>query len=140
MASSGDMPDRAVLAAIDVARHRNGILIEIPGRTRRRRLTILDTRADRARLVEVPAGVEFPVAAGFEGEAPAERRLPSPAGSPAADGRGRSAPDPVSGAGAQPGSDHRRMRQERSRGCPDRLHMLRIGQVRRDGLDSCVYQ
>jgi hypothetical protein len=36
MTLSEDMPDRAVLVAIDVAKHRNEVLIEIPGRARRR--------------------------------------------------------------------------------------------------------
>lgn len=66
MTLTKDMPDRAVLVAIDIAKHRNEILIEIPGRTRRRRLTILNTRGDHDRLVEILAGFELPVVAGFE--------------------------------------------------------------------------
>ena len=46
-----DMPDRAVLVAIDVAKHRNEVLIEVPGRTRRRRLTVLNTKADHDRFI-----------------------------------------------------------------------------------------
>jgi hypothetical protein len=68
MTSTKDMPDRAVLVAIGIAKQRNGILIEIPGRTRRRQLTILNTRADHDRLVAIPAGFEQPVVAGFEGQ------------------------------------------------------------------------
>ena len=44
MTLSEDMPDCAVLVAIDVAKHRNEVLIEMPGRARRRRLTVLNTR------------------------------------------------------------------------------------------------
>ena len=66
MTLAKDMPDHAVLVAIDVAKHRNEILIETPGRVRRRRLTVLNTRADHDRLVETLAAVEAPVVAGFE--------------------------------------------------------------------------
>ena len=66
MTLTKDMPDRAVLVAIDVAKHRNEILIEIPGRARRRRLTILNTCADHDRLVEVLASFDVPIVAGFE--------------------------------------------------------------------------
>lgn len=52
MTLSEDMPDRTVLLAIDVARHRNDVLIEMPGRARRRRLTVLNTRAEHDRFVE----------------------------------------------------------------------------------------
>ena len=59
-------PDGAVLVAIDVAKHRNEILIEAPGRTRRRRLTVLNTRAEHDRFVETLAAYDAPVVAGFE--------------------------------------------------------------------------
>ncbi|MEO0957014.1 MAG: hypothetical protein AAFY66_00855 [Pseudomonadota bacterium] len=52
MTLSEDMPDCAVLAAINVAGHRNDVLIEMPGRARRRRLTVLNTRAEHDRFVE----------------------------------------------------------------------------------------
>jgi transposase len=61
-----DMPDRAVLVAIDVAKHRNEILIEVPGRARRRRLTVLNTKADHDRFIETLATYRGPVVAGFE--------------------------------------------------------------------------
>lgn len=66
MTLTEDMPDRAVLVAIDVAKHRNEVLIEMPGRARRRRLTVLNTRADHDRLVETLAAFDLPVVAGFE--------------------------------------------------------------------------
>ncbi len=66
MTLAKDMPEHAVLVAIDVAKHRNEILIEAPGRVRRRRLTVLNTRADHDRLVEALAAFEAPVVAGFE--------------------------------------------------------------------------
>ena len=40
MTLAEDMPDRAVLVAIDVAKHGNEILIEVPGRTRTPRRTV----------------------------------------------------------------------------------------------------
>jgi transposase len=66
MTLANDMPDRAVLVAIDVAKHRNEILIEMPGRVRRRRLTVLNTRADHDRLVDALESYDAPVVAGFE--------------------------------------------------------------------------
>ncbi|MEM6943357.1 MAG: hypothetical protein AAF565_06355 [Pseudomonadota bacterium] len=69
MTLSADMPDRAVLVAIDVAKHRNEVLIEMPGRARRRRLTVLNTRAEHDRFVETLSAFDAPVIAGFEGEA-----------------------------------------------------------------------
>lgn len=43
-------PDDALLVAIDVAKARNEILIEVPG-GRRRRLTVLNNRAEHDQLV-----------------------------------------------------------------------------------------
>lgn len=60
------IPEGAVLVAIDVAKHRNEILIEEPGRTRRRRLTVLNTRLDHDRVVETLGAYAAPVVAGFE--------------------------------------------------------------------------
>ncbi|MEB3321482.1 MAG: IS110 family transposase [Synechococcaceae cyanobacterium] len=56
----------AVLAAIDVAKHRNEVLIEEPGRMRRRRLTVLNTRDEHDRLIAVLTRFEQPVVVGFE--------------------------------------------------------------------------
>jgi transposase len=61
-----DFPDRAVLVAIDVAKHRNEIPIEVPGRARRRRLTVLNTKADHDRFIETLATYRGPVVSGFE--------------------------------------------------------------------------
>jgi ATP-dependent DNA ligase len=44
-------PAPATLVAIDIAKHRHEVLIEAPGQSRRRRLTILNTKADHDRLV-----------------------------------------------------------------------------------------
>jgi len=66
MTLAEDMPDRAVLVAIDVARHRNEVLIEMPGRARRRRLTVLNTRVEHDRFIETLSALEAPVVAAFE--------------------------------------------------------------------------
>lgn len=44
-------PDAPVLVAIDISKHRHEILVEVPGRKRRRRLTIQNTREDYQRLI-----------------------------------------------------------------------------------------
>ncbi|MEM8596916.1 MAG: hypothetical protein AAGF76_10645 [Pseudomonadota bacterium] len=69
MTLADDMPDCAVLVAIDIAKHRNEDLIEMPGRARRRRLTVLNTRAEHDRFVETLKAFDAPVVASFEGEA-----------------------------------------------------------------------
>jgi hypothetical protein len=62
-----------VLVAIEIDKHRDEILIEEPGRVRRRRLTILKTRADHDRLVSLLRAYTQPVLVGFGGEARADR-------------------------------------------------------------------
>ena len=65
MARQEPTPAPATLVAIDIAKTRNEVLIEAPGRSRRRRLTVLNTRADHDRLIELlRAG--GPVIAAFE--------------------------------------------------------------------------
>jgi hypothetical protein len=44
-------PADVALVAIDIAKARNEVLIEVSGQRRRRRLTVLNTRADHDRLV-----------------------------------------------------------------------------------------
>lgn len=58
--------DGVVLVAIDVAKARNEVLIHIPGHARRRRLTVLNTKAEHDRLVSLLAELGRPVACGFE--------------------------------------------------------------------------
>lgn len=55
-----------VLAAIDISKHRHEVLIETPGRKRRRRLTVLNTLDDFNRLIEALAGYGRPVRIAFE--------------------------------------------------------------------------
>lgn len=59
-------PSGAALVAIDIAKHRHEVLVERPGHGRRQRLTILNTREDHDRLVDVLRSLGYPVIAGFE--------------------------------------------------------------------------
>lgn len=57
-----------LLVAIDISKHRHEVLIAIPGKKRRRRLTIMNTLEDFERLTTALAGYELPVRIGFEGQ------------------------------------------------------------------------
>ena len=59
-------PDAPVLVAIDIAKHRHEILIEVPGRKRRRRLTIQNTREDYQRVITLLVDYGRPVRIAFE--------------------------------------------------------------------------
>ena len=58
-------PD-AVLVAIDIAKARNEVLIEAPGHARRRRLSVLNTRAEHDRLIAMLQAYGRPVVCAFE--------------------------------------------------------------------------
>lgn len=60
------MPDGVVLVALDIAKTRNEVLIEVPGTRRRRRLTVLNTREEHDRLIALLLGLDRPVACAFE--------------------------------------------------------------------------
>ena len=47
-----------LLVAIDVSKHRHEVLIGIPGKTRRRRLTVMNTLEDFRRLTAEHAGLD----------------------------------------------------------------------------------
>lgn len=55
-------PSDATLIAIDVAKTHNEILVEQSGQPRRCRLTVLNTRADHDRLLELLGGLRAAVA------------------------------------------------------------------------------
>jgi hypothetical protein len=55
-----------LLVAIDISKHRHEVLIGVPGKTRRRRLTIMNTLEDFQRLVTALASYDLPVRIGFE--------------------------------------------------------------------------
>ena len=58
-------PTQGILVAIDIGKTRNEVLIEIPGHARRR-LTVLNTRADYDRLIDLLSGLGQPVTCAFE--------------------------------------------------------------------------
>ena len=60
------IPNEGVLVAIDIAKARNEVLIDIPDHGRRRRLTILNERADHDRLITLLEDLGGPVVCGFE--------------------------------------------------------------------------
>ena len=43
MTKANHMPDARVLVGVDISKNRHDVLIAVPGRTRRRRLTVLNT-------------------------------------------------------------------------------------------------
>ena len=55
-----------LLAAIDISKHRHEVLIDVPGKSRRRRLTITNALEDFQRLSAVLASYDLPVCIGFE--------------------------------------------------------------------------
>ena len=59
-------PNNGALVAIDVAKARNEVLIDIPGSGRHRRLTVLNERPDHDRLVELLRAFTVPIVCGFE--------------------------------------------------------------------------
>jgi transposase len=59
-------PTQGVLAAIDVAKARNEVLVESPGHARRRRLTVPNTRAEHDRLITLLSGFGQKVTCGLE--------------------------------------------------------------------------
>jgi transposase len=59
-------PAQGVLVAIDIAKARNEVLIEIPAHGRRRRLTVLNTRAEHDRLIDLLYRLGQSVTCGFE--------------------------------------------------------------------------
>ena len=54
-----------LLVAIDISKHRHKVLIGIPGKRRRRPLTILNTLEDFKRLAGLLSGYDLPVRVGF---------------------------------------------------------------------------
>jgi hypothetical protein len=60
------MPSDAVLVAIDIAKARNEVLIEAAGSARYRRLSVMNTRTEHDRLIELLASYGKKVICGFE--------------------------------------------------------------------------
>ena len=58
--------DARVLVGIDISKHRHEVLIGVPGKSRRRRMTVLNTAEDYGRLVAALLEYGLPVTIGFE--------------------------------------------------------------------------
>jgi transposase len=58
--------DTRVLVGIDISKNRDEVLIAVPGKTRRRRMTMLDTADDDQHLIEIMRSFGLPVTIGFE--------------------------------------------------------------------------
>lgn len=56
----------AVLVAIDISKKRNDVLIQVPGSPRRRRLIVLNQRAEHDRFIQRLKAFDRPVVTGFE--------------------------------------------------------------------------
>ena len=61
-----DAPGARVLVGIDISKHRHEVLIAVPGKQRRRRMTLTNAKADFDRLVMVLREYGLPVRIGFE--------------------------------------------------------------------------
>ena len=66
MAKVEHTSDARVLVGIDISKHRHEVLIAIPGKTRRRRLTITNSAEDFTRLIAILREYGLPVRIGFE--------------------------------------------------------------------------
>jgi transposase len=58
--------DTRVLVGIDISKHRHEVLIAVPGKTRRRRMTITNSTDDFMRLIAILREYGLPVRIGFE--------------------------------------------------------------------------
>ena len=66
MTKRSSTPADAVLVAIDMSKHRQEVLIERPEGGRRRRMTIMATKADYDRLADELSSIGRPIVVGFE--------------------------------------------------------------------------
>ena len=66
MTKRSSTPADAVLVAIDMSKHRQKVLLERPEGGRRRRMTVMATKADYDRLADDLTIIGKPVIVGFE--------------------------------------------------------------------------
>jgi transposase len=66
MAKAQHTAETRILVGIDISRNRHEVLIAVPNKTRRRRMTVLNTSDDYQRLIALLLGFELPVTIGFE--------------------------------------------------------------------------
>jgi transposase len=64
--NDNDTTSGTVLVAIDIAKVKNDIVIELPGKQRRRRMKVLNTRAEHQRFIDHLQALNCPVQIGFE--------------------------------------------------------------------------
>ena len=75
MTRKHDTSDGIVRVAIDISKHRHDILIAVPGKKRRQRITIRNTREDFERLGTRLTGFQYPVQVAFEATGNYHRNL-----------------------------------------------------------------
>lgn len=66
MTNDNDTTSGTALVAIDIAKVKNDIVIELPGKQRRRRMKVLNTRAEHQRFIDQLRALNCPVQIGFE--------------------------------------------------------------------------
>ena len=66
MTDRNPIPAGAVLVAVDIAKLRNEVLIEIPAQKRRRSLSVLNNRAEHDRFIETLMAYGAPIICAFE--------------------------------------------------------------------------
>jgi len=66
MAKAQHTAHTRILVGIDISKNRHEVLIAVPDKTRRRRMTVLNTADDYQRLIALLRGFEMPVTIGFE--------------------------------------------------------------------------
>lgn len=66
MAKVEHTSDARVLVGIDISKQRHEVLIAVPGKSRRRRTTVLNTAEDYRRLIAALLEYGLPVTIGFE--------------------------------------------------------------------------
>ncbi len=64
MAKVDHTADARVLVGVDISKHRHEVLIAVPGKTRRRRMTITNTTGDFMRLIAILREYGLPVRIG----------------------------------------------------------------------------
>lgn len=66
MTNDNDTTSAAALVAIDIAKVKNDIVIELPGKRRRRRMKVLNTRVEHQHFIDQLRALNCPVQIGFE--------------------------------------------------------------------------
>jgi transposase len=64
--NDNDTSSATALVAIDIAKIKNDVVIEVPGKQRRKRMKVLNTRAEHQRLIDRLHALDAPVRVGFE--------------------------------------------------------------------------